>query len=465
MYEERRESFSVRDLVLQILFVVLFIFILIWLFPTKDYMRRQLEGLELNQTSDHDIDRLAVLHNQLFASNVKQMRDAAIKYYTLERLPSKTGESDKMTLQRMYDLSLVLPLIDIDGNPCDPVRSFVEVTRHETEWILKVNLSCGGEENYILVHLGCRDYCLDRDVCVKAKPPAKPPVQNWQCEYRRVSGGTVGDWGPWSEWSRTPVTEGPNRQVQTRQERYVTGYRNEQVQVGTRPERVQIGTRTERVQVATTTQRVQVGTTTQRVQVGTTTERVQTGTTRVVVGHTTREVPVRVAAGTTRVYAGSGSGPTVPASTSTRIFVRTGSTTTQACSTCEFVTIHTWDIFNIQTVYRTEIRIEQVPIYGTQPVFETRTVPVFETRTVPVYETRTVPVYETRQVPVYETRQVPIYETRRVPVYGYRTLYRFRTRRITGGDNEEIRWSTCKPVDANLISRGFHLTGNRRPAK
>lgn len=39
MYEERKESFSVRSLILQILFVVLTVFLLLWLFPTKNYVK------------------------------------------------------------------------------------------------------------------------------------------------------------------------------------------------------------------------------------------------------------------------------------------------------------------------------------------------------------------------------------------------------------------------------------------
>ena len=73
MYEERRESFSVRDLILQVLFIVLFVFILIWLFPTKDYMKKYIkDNNKGNSTqiiqSDFDVDQLAVLYNQIFAN-------------------------------------------------------------------------------------------------------------------------------------------------------------------------------------------------------------------------------------------------------------------------------------------------------------------------------------------------------------------------------------------------------------
>ena len=39
MYEERRNTFSVRDIVLQLLMVILFTLIMIWLFPTKSYLK------------------------------------------------------------------------------------------------------------------------------------------------------------------------------------------------------------------------------------------------------------------------------------------------------------------------------------------------------------------------------------------------------------------------------------------
>ena len=42
MYEDRRETFTVKDVFLQLLFIVLLVFILIWLFPTKGYLERKL---------------------------------------------------------------------------------------------------------------------------------------------------------------------------------------------------------------------------------------------------------------------------------------------------------------------------------------------------------------------------------------------------------------------------------------
>ena len=46
MYEERRNTFSIKDIVLQLMMVVLFVLIMIWLFPTKSYLKDNFVGKE-----------------------------------------------------------------------------------------------------------------------------------------------------------------------------------------------------------------------------------------------------------------------------------------------------------------------------------------------------------------------------------------------------------------------------------
>ena len=127
MYEERRETFSVRDIILQILLIILFVLILVWIFPTKGYIKKifnnnsnvKTEKTAKVEASADDIDRLAVLYNQTFANNVAAMKDAAIGYYTNDRLPQSIGDTDKMTLDDMYNKHLVLKLTDKNGEYCD----------------------------------------------------------------------------------------------------------------------------------------------------------------------------------------------------------------------------------------------------------------------------------------------------------------------------------------------------------
>ena len=109
--------------------------------------------------SNNNNNNLNPLLNQIFADNIERMKDAAKDYYTVDRVPKKEGETFKLTLQEMIDKKLILPLTDKNGKMCDTTASYTEITKVGNEWQLKINLSCGSEEEYIIVYLGCHDYC------------------------------------------------------------------------------------------------------------------------------------------------------------------------------------------------------------------------------------------------------------------------------------------------------------------
>ena len=83
-----------------------------------------------------------------------------------DRLPKKDGETKKLTLGEMLEMKLLLEVKDKNGKMCDLDESYVEVTKQAKEYKMKVNLKCGNEEDYVIVYLGCYDYCLN-DVCEK----------------------------------------------------------------------------------------------------------------------------------------------------------------------------------------------------------------------------------------------------------------------------------------------------------
>ena len=534
MYEERRETFSIRDLLLQIVLIVLFVILLVWIFPTKGYMKKFFNTNIKSETSakvdasSEDIDKFAVLYNQIFADNIERVKNGAVGYYTNERLPKNVGDSDKMTLNQMYEKHLVLKLTDKNGIACDGEKSYVTITKYKDEFQMKVNLSCGSEEDYIIVYLGCYDYCDATGVCEKQETPSKPtpsnptpsnptpstPTKKYVCEYEKRTDGKWTDWSSWSKWTTNKLTANDYTQVETKTEKVVTGYTEKKVQTGTKTETYIKGYTTERYIKGYTTEKYIKGYTTEKYITGykdeqyvtgykteqyikgyTTekyvskyvTQKVKTGTKKVQTGTTTKTVTVKVPSGTTKVYVSSSSGSTIPTSGNGYVYVKTGSKTTQSCSSCAIKTTYTWDVYQVVTVYKTEKRTEQVPVYKTENVYEekqvpvyatkkvpqygtrqvpqygTRKVPVYGTRKVPVYSTRKVPVYGTKQVPVYGTRTVPVYETIKVPTYKNVTYYRSRTREYKGGTVDR-KWSTCDPVDSKLTSQGYKLTGNKKEA-
>ena len=166
MYTEQT-NFSIKNVILQFLFVALFIFILIWLFPLKSDLKKAVDSVE---TSD-----LTVLTDRIFNENIIAMKDAAKSYYTTSRLPQNVGDKVKMTLGEMLEKKIILPFTDKDGKTCSLTDSYVEITKYDEEFIMKVNLKCGEEENYLLVYMGCYDYC-STTLCEKNTSDVSSPT-------------------------------------------------------------------------------------------------------------------------------------------------------------------------------------------------------------------------------------------------------------------------------------------------
>lgn len=154
MYTEEfdRRQFPFRDFLLKVILVIIFVFLLVWLLP------------KFITPSTKDMADISPLTSQVFGDNLEKMKNAAISYYTTERLPQTVGESHQMTLREMIANNLLIPFVDKNGKACDVDKSYVKITKEEQEYLLKVNLKCSDQEDYILVHLGCYNYCKS-DVC------------------------------------------------------------------------------------------------------------------------------------------------------------------------------------------------------------------------------------------------------------------------------------------------------------
>ena len=168
-----------RDLLLQILFVVLFVLLLLWLFPTKKFVSKNdkkvvCEGVTCSQTANNNSNN-NVLVDRIFNENIISMKDAAKSYFTLERLPQNVGDKVRIDLGKMLDEKIILPFTDKDGKTCSRTDSYVEVVKYNNEYVMKVNLKCGKEENYLLVHMGCYDYCKTT-VCEKKRNDVSNPT-------------------------------------------------------------------------------------------------------------------------------------------------------------------------------------------------------------------------------------------------------------------------------------------------
>ena len=199
MYTEEyeRRGFPFRDFLLKLILVIIFVFLLIWLLPkfikptvvtnasnnTKATATEKSSSKNNKSSKDStkctstscDMSGLDALTSQIFADNINRMKEAAISYYTDERLPQNVGDSDKMTLSDMIGKKIIIALIDKNNKAVDVEKSYVKISKLDDEYILKVNIKDSEKEDYILVHLGCYTYC-DSYICQK-QATANVPVK------------------------------------------------------------------------------------------------------------------------------------------------------------------------------------------------------------------------------------------------------------------------------------------------
>src|SRR5690625_4902785 len=77
MYTEERKGNLLKEFLLKLILVIIFVLLLIWLVPWPNM--------------DSYIEALNPLKSQIFNANIQEMKDAAILYYTEERLPQDVG--------------------------------------------------------------------------------------------------------------------------------------------------------------------------------------------------------------------------------------------------------------------------------------------------------------------------------------------------------------------------------------
>ena len=225
MYTEDYENrgFPFRDFLLKLILIIIFVFLLVWLLP-KFIKPTTVENKET-------IKEISAISSQIFQNNLDKMKEAAILYYTADKLPTEQGASDTMTLADMIGKKIITTLIDKNNKPVDVEKSYVKITKSTDEYILKVNIKDSEKEDYILVHIGCYAYC-DSYVCEKktteqgAVKPSKPstpsnptddkkpeepkdeekdptPTKTYIYEYTKTTGVQFSNGSSWGAWQKT----------------------------------------------------------------------------------------------------------------------------------------------------------------------------------------------------------------------------------------------------------------------
>ena len=160
--DNQRKGMGLISFLIKFLIVAVFIGLILWLYPFP---------------KQFELPNLKTFYDDVFNRNVQTMRDAAVNYYTVDKLPKEDNQTYKLTLQDMLDKKLILPFTDKNGEACDTYGSYVSVTKipEKLEYKFKINLSCpaSGQEDYILEYRGCYDLCTNNCTTPQITKPIK----------------------------------------------------------------------------------------------------------------------------------------------------------------------------------------------------------------------------------------------------------------------------------------------------
>lgn len=494
MYNEEYENrgFPFKDFLLKLILIIIFVFLLVWLLP-KFIAPAISKNLENNNNVTINENALDALTSQIFADNLERMKEAAISYYTSERLPEEVGDYDKMTLSDMIGKKLITPLVDKNNKAVDVEESYVKITKTEDEYILKVNIKDSEKEDYILVHLGCYNYC-DSYICEKEtsinnssstptqdvpikqgkdeetvvvvpqptpqpdpvplpdpdddnnqesttpQPDPTPDIDTdekteYEYEYAKTTQASFSDWSKWNAYEKTScdtkaVTCATNDTKCT-----------EETKLYERKE--QIGTY-EKEYVATSKKQVQVASYEQKacsnweyVIINETTYAVTTTYTTIstVTGYTKSNV-----AGWN--YAGTGTYTNPPTSSNGTYYVFSGADYSYCSDTCTTLPNFTYDKYTYTG--------------NMSSVGSTTTAPVSSSTTVTAECGNLV----TKTIPVYRTIEVSDIATRTEPLYGTVCYKSTRTRTLLSAGKTTKTWSYYNNL--TLLNDGYYYTGSVR---
>lgn len=84
-----------------------------------------------------------------FKNNINNMETVAVKYFKDIDLPTKQGESIKVTLGEMIEKELIVSVKTSEGGKCDTKDSYSKITRKKDNYEVETRLECGKEENTI----------------------------------------------------------------------------------------------------------------------------------------------------------------------------------------------------------------------------------------------------------------------------------------------------------------------------
>lgn len=179
-YEEKRR-FPVRAVLVKMVIIIVLIMLLMWILPISIFNGNK----------------------KIMDEHINSMKDAALSYYTDEKLPVEVGDESKITLNKMIELKLIDELKDKSDKACSSKNSYVAIKKQDKDYLMTIHLECGSDKKTKEITVNNYDYC-ETTLCEKQENNDNLPT----CSLS-VSEGELGV----NDWYRSNVTVKLNKKT------------------------------------------------------------------------------------------------------------------------------------------------------------------------------------------------------------------------------------------------------------
>lgn len=159
MYSEKlgRKGFPIGEWLLKIFLVVIFAILIVYVLPA--FLKH---GSITNYKECKNGNCSGDLKSQVLFHDLMGIKNDIISIYTDENLPSEDNDSIITTFHDLENTNL------FRNDDYDLDESYIEITKIESDYLLKISIKKQDVENYILLNIGhypyCKDYLCEKNI-------------------------------------------------------------------------------------------------------------------------------------------------------------------------------------------------------------------------------------------------------------------------------------------------------------
>ena len=229
-YEER--GFSLKKILLRFLIIVIIIILVIYLM-VKVIMPK----LDNKKSTNNKANA-----NEITETNYNNIKTSIFNYYNDKDLPAE----EKMTIRQLVEEGIIKTPKEDKNNKLDYDDSYIQITKVDDDYALKINLKTALDEKYYTIYFGHYEYCGENKFCEKddskktsdetvkedsknnddtdydENTPIKQSVEDVKepetskeeqkeevktlYKYEKITPSKISDWSKWSDWAKTTCT-------------------------------------------------------------------------------------------------------------------------------------------------------------------------------------------------------------------------------------------------------------------